>query len=313
MTGTEKNVVYKAFGLSISSSIPLPELAKNSEKESRVDIVIEIADLTKLWNELASSQKKSVVKKDLYMFRIPNIATFCVQQGKRIIVSPVKGTDNAHLSLFILGSCMGALLMQRKILPLHGSALAIDGKAYAIVGDSGAGKSTLATALLNKGYRLLSDDVIAVSLTRNKMPFILPSYPQQKLWQESLKDLGMDKDGYCSVFERETKYAVPVPTKFSAEPLPLAGIFELVKSENEQIEIHRIERLNRLHTLLRHTYRKLLISGFGLREWQFGISASIVNQMDFFQLTRPIYGFTAPQLASLILDTLTKEVNCERS
>ena len=38
---------------------------------------------------------------------------------------------------------MGALLMQRKILPLHGSAIAIDGKAYAFVGDSGAGKSTL--------------------------------------------------------------------------------------------------------------------------------------------------------------------------
>ena len=62
----------------------------------------------------------------------------------------------------------GALLMQRKILPLHGSAVAIDGKAYAIVGDSGAGKSTLASAFLNKGYQLLSDDVIAVSLSQMK-------------------------------------------------------------------------------------------------------------------------------------------------
>ena len=61
---------------------------------------------------------------------------------------------------------MGAILMQRKILPLHGSAIAIDGKAYAIVGDSGAGKSTLASAFLNKGYQLLSDDVIAVSLSK---------------------------------------------------------------------------------------------------------------------------------------------------
>ena len=57
---------------------------------------------------------------------------------------------------------MGAILMQRKILPLHGSAIAIDGKAYAIVGDSGAGKSTLASAFLKRGYQLLSDDVITV-------------------------------------------------------------------------------------------------------------------------------------------------------
>ena len=54
--------------------------------------------------------------------------------------------------------------MQRKVLPLHGSAIAINGKAYAIIGDSGAGKSTLALAFLNRGYRLLTDDVIAVSL-----------------------------------------------------------------------------------------------------------------------------------------------------
>ena len=78
---------------------------------------------------------------------------------------------------------MGALLMQRKILPLHGSAIAIDGKAYALIGDSGAGKSTLASAFLNKGYQLLSDDVIAVSLLNKKYcQLFIPSYPQQKLW-----------------------------------------------------------------------------------------------------------------------------------
>ena len=54
-------------------------------------------------------------------------------------------------AFIFLGTCMGALLMQRKIFPFHGSAIAINGKAYAIVGDSGAGKSTLASAFLKKG------------------------------------------------------------------------------------------------------------------------------------------------------------------
>ena len=51
------------------------------------------------------------------------------------------------------------------------------------VGDSGAGKSTLASAFLNRGYQLLSDDVIPVSLSQNHIPMVTPSYPQQKLWQ----------------------------------------------------------------------------------------------------------------------------------
>ena len=47
----------------------------------------------------------------------------------------------------------GCNIDAKKNFPLHGSAIAIDGKAYAIVGDSGAGKSTLASAFLKKGYQ----------------------------------------------------------------------------------------------------------------------------------------------------------------
>ena len=114
------------------------------------------------------------------------------------------------LRLYILGTCMGAILMQRKILPLHGSAVDIDGKVYAIVGDSGAGKSTLASALLKHGYQLVSDDVIAVSLTHeNPIPFVTPSYPQQNLVGKP-KYFGMDSTNYHSTYVRENKYRVPV-------------------------------------------------------------------------------------------------------
>ena len=86
----------------------------------------------------------------------------------------MNGANEDHVRLYILGTCMGALLLQRKILPLHGSAIAINGKAYAIVGDSGAGKSTLASAFLNKGYQLLSDDVIPVSLSNEEYSYRNP-------------------------------------------------------------------------------------------------------------------------------------------
>ena len=80
------------------------------------------------------------------MIRIPDTAIFSIQEGKQIIVSPMGNTCEDKIRLYILGICMGALLMQRGILPLHGSAINIDGKVYAILGNSGAGKSTLAAA-----------------------------------------------------------------------------------------------------------------------------------------------------------------------
>ena len=109
----------------------------------------------------------------------------------------------------------------------------LDGKVYAIVGDSGAGKSTLASAFLKQGYKLLSDDVIAVSVSQeNPIPYVTPSYPQQKLWQESLNIFGMENSNYRSIYGRENKYCIPVTKALLRHPLPLAGVFELVKTEN---------------------------------------------------------------------------------
>lgn len=300
---------YKAFGLRVLSEIPLPELSQLSEEEDMVDFVIEVGDLTRTWHELAIHPKRFVIRENFVMFQISNTAIFSVEEGKRIIVSPMKGSDEDKIRLYILGTCMGALLMQRRVLPLHGSVVVINGKAYAFIGNSGAGKSTLASAFLSRGYQLLSDDVIAVSLSQDNIPFVTPSYPQQKLWQESLDEFGMEITHYRPLFERETKYAVPVHANFLNESLPLAGVFELVKANNENVELHRIEGLERLRTLFYHTYRRSLISRLGLMEWHFTNSTNIVNKIDMFQLQRPTSGFAVNNLVNLILSTLNEEEN----
>ena len=171
MIKTIKRTVYKAFGFTVSSEIPLQELPNIHVENDVVDIVIEKADLSTLWSENSESKEDFVIKKDLIMFHVSETALFLIKDGSRIFVSPFEGSQEDEIRLFILGTCMGAILLQRKILPLHGSAIAIEGKAYAIVGDSGAGKSTLASAFLNRGYQLLTDDVIAVSFSADNIPY----------------------------------------------------------------------------------------------------------------------------------------------
>jgi hypothetical protein len=309
MLETASVAIYKAFGLKMASDILMPELPLMTEEQEDTpeDVVIEIADLTPLWNRLASEQSKVVARENFLMFQIQETAIFSVQDGKKIIVSPFEGADEAKIRLFILGTCMGAVLLQKRILPLHGSAIAVDGKAYAFVGVSGAGKSTLASTLLGKGQKLISDDLIAVTLSDNHIPMVMPAYPQQKLWQESLNEFGMDTSRFKSVFERESKYLVPVPSKFVAKPLPLAGVFELSERFSEEIQIKPIQGLSRLHTLFNHTFRKSLLHSFGLLEWHFGTIAAISNQIELYQLCRPRAGFTAPEVAALILKTIHKE------
>ncbi|WP_430786409.1 aldolase [Virgibacillus flavescens] len=296
---------YSAFGLNILSHFRLNELSVapiNLQKE----IVINLADLTTLWSKLAIPNKHFVVKENFVLFHIPDVAIFLVQNGNEIFVSPFKDSREDQVRLYILGTCMGALLMQRRTLPLHGSAVAIDGKTYAIVGDSGAGKSTLASAFLNRGYTLLSDDVIPVTLNEINMPIVIPAYPQQKLWVESLDQFGINSENLRPIMDRETKYAVPVTDKFAAEPMQLAGIFELTKTDADEIGIQPIQNLDRLRTLFNHTYRNFLLSRLGLLEWHFGFSAMIVNKLEFHQLQRPTSRFTANELVDIILSKIKK-------
>lgn len=306
MIETINKVVYKAFGLCLHSEIRMPELLPSTSADDEIDVSIRLADLTEVWHSSNKQDDLYVVKENLFMFQVPDTAIFAIQNGDTILVSPVIGAEASKIRLFVLGTCMGALLMQRRTLPLHGSAIAIDGKAYAFVGRSGAGKSTLASALIAKGYHLLSDDVIAVTFDGNDAPMVMPSYPQQKLWQESLTEFGMAASGFEPIFQRETKYLVPVSTHFVAEPLPLAGVFELSRTPSETVEVKPIEGLVRLSTLFCQTFRSTLLERLELMEWHFETSVKLSSSIEMFQLCRPLTGFTAPDLVSLVLKTLRK-------
>jgi hypothetical protein len=306
MIETINKVVYNAFGLCMVSEILMPELSQTNSPVEQKNVFIKRTDLTDFWYKTVKPDEIYVVKENLFMFQVPDTAIFSVQDGNTIHVSPMNGAEDAKIRLFILGTCMGVLLMQRKILPLHGSAIAIEGKAYAFVGHSGAGKSTLASAFLNRGYQLLSDDVIAVAFSDAQVPMVMPAYPQQKLWQESLIQFGMETSSYQSIFQRETKYLVPVSNHFLADPLPLAGVFELSPTASEEVEIRPIEGLARFSTLFFQTFRSSLLANLQLLEWHFQTTAKIMGHIDMYQLRRPNVGFTAPHMASLILKTLHK-------
>ncbi|MFJ7306859.1 aldolase [Peribacillus frigoritolerans] len=299
---------YRAFGLNLFSEIPLPEVPRLGISKDMTDVEIEYGDLSEIWvkQDLLPKQKY-VVEDHMVMFEVPGIAIFKIQEGKKITVSPISNSDEDHIRLYILGTCMGVILLQKKVLPLHGSAIDINGKAYAFIGDSGAGKSTLAAAFLKEGFQLLSDDVIPVSLSKDNKPFITPSYPQQKLWQESLQAFGIEKKDYQPLFERETKFSVPVASSFSNEPLPLSAVFELVKTDRGEVTLQKINQLERFRTLFSHTYRNFLVPRLGLMEWHFMESVNILNSIHMYQLHRPNTGFTVNNLVSQILENINEE------
>ncbi|MCK1993393.1 aldolase [Peribacillus muralis] len=298
MLSTDKTYAYTSFGLTVASDIPLPELEKATGQEA--DVTIRRQDLSNEWGETDPLDRKGfIVDKNRVMFEVPELAVFLIEEGKTITVSFYEAGNENKVRLYLLGSCMGIVLMQRKILTLHGSAIAIDGKAYVFIGESGAGKSTLASSFMNKGYTLLSDDLIALSL-KEGAPWVTPSYPQQKLWLESIHAFEMKETDYEPLFDRITKFSIPVQADFQNTPLPLGGIFELACEDIGAIQLQPIKKLDRLQVLHKHTYRRSIMERMGMMAWHFTYCAECLQSVSIHRIIRPTSAFTAHDLVDAI-------------
>jgi hypothetical protein len=78
-------------------------------------------------------------------------------------------------------------------------------------------------ALLQKGWKMLADDVAIVGLNENQTPTVYPARPGVALWPESINKLEMNLDAspYCDANRR----VCSLPGHFEGQPRPLLGIF----------------------------------------------------------------------------------------
>lgn len=68
---------------------------------------------------------------------------------------------------------------------LHASAVLVNGKAVAFMGQSGRGKSTLAASFATNGFPFLTDDGLQLDAL-DKQPVACPSHASVRLWSDSL-------------------------------------------------------------------------------------------------------------------------------
>ncbi len=137
--------------------------------------------------------------------------------------------DAGLLSLFTVSEALGCILFQRGLLLLHASSVQVGEVAYSFLGEPGAGKSTTATAFVKHGALLLSDDLTAICFDDKNRPYVLPAYPQLKIWENAVDGLKFDKSELAPVAEGINKFSLRPSHNFPAQPVPLAKIFLLHK------------------------------------------------------------------------------------
>lgn len=272
---------YFAYGLGIDSDICFPELL---EVRRGADIKIELANL-EASVKFFPQDKEFFQANDLELYySYDKIGTFLVYQGCKILVYPAPGRDPQLLRQYLLGNIFGALLHQRGLLVLHGSAIKVDGKAVAFVGQSGSGKSTTAASLCTKGYTFVADDLIAIDANGNR-PVVYPAFPQIKLWPDVAELLGYDLSTMPYVIHTENKRSADLTSDFSPDTVPLGRIYIL--KMHEAIKIERLGHQESMIEMVRNSYAvKSLNAGANLRS-HFSQCSKVAEYITICRLERP--------------------------
>ena len=186
---------------------------------------------------------------------------FAVIDGKRVIADVLPDALPGVVETMAVGPVLGTLSYQRGILSLHSNTIVIDGKAVALSGRSGAGKSTLAAILLNRGHRLISDDVLPLREVEGRT-FALPGSQNLRLWGESLDLLGVSKEGLRRAADgAREKYFLPTTEK-TTQPWPLAALIWLERAETERYFFRPSQGIFRTRAIYKATYRQHLAREF---------------------------------------------------
>jgi hypothetical protein len=233
-----------------------------------------------------------------FLLRLNGIANYLVTDGTTITIEPAPTSDAANVRVFLLGEAFNALLHQRGVLPLHGSAIATPWGAVAFVGHSGHGKSTLAGALYQRGYRLLSDDLCVVR-TETGSPMASPAYPALRLWADMLHQLA--GNGSCQrVRAGLEKYYLPTGERFATEAVPLVAVYELTTTNTEELSLSRLDNSDKLAVLVTHTHRGRLLDGLGVRGAHFRQASLVAHQVRVSRVRRPQEPVRLDALVALI-------------
>jgi len=130
----------------------------------------------------------------VYRFHWTDGMEFCVsREGDRAWSCGQETRTVEDIAGYFLGPVMGFLLKLRSVTCLHASAVVAGDSCIAFAGGSGTGKSTTAAAFAQRGFPVLSDDIVAVM--EQDGGFQAPAaQPYVCLWPESVEILFGSRD-----------------------------------------------------------------------------------------------------------------------
>ena len=277
--------LYSCYGLIISSTIPCPELQETTDSAEPDILVTEGKTPAQLTNPNRKAARFSVAEREL-LLEVDGIARFWVRNGNQIVVEKSSSCALDDVRVFLYGTAFGAALLQQGRVPLHATTITNGSSTLAFAGPSGAGKSTIAYTFLQRGWKLVADDVSALSTIGGKL-HAQPAFPSIKLWRDVLETSQFDVSTLKPIRAEFDKYRWNVANRFHSRPALLSHIIGLFPHHGNAIEIEKPTGVEKFKYLTHQTYRRQMIDGMADRSHIFGVWAQTLDQVDLWHIKRP--------------------------
>lgn len=315
---------YSVFGLSIQSNIPVPGLPVSESSPNSMDIQLFLGFPPRANTEISSEPEvlshTSPFQDDLGE---PVVRAWNIDQGaffhlvysdgpefwldrerKRVWALWPDTSSLEDAACYLLGPVLGVLLRYRGVTCLHASAIAVNDCAVAFVGPAGIGKSTTAAALAQRGYAVLSDDIVALE-EKQGVFYVQPAYPHVCLWPESVKLIYGSADAlprFIPNWEKRRMTLEGDEIRFEKRALPLGGVYILDERSVTTPFMEPLTTQGAFVSLVANTYATDFLDR-EMRAKEFGVLSRLVSSVPIHRL----YARQEPLPLNGFCDSLCKQ------
>lgn len=284
---------YIMSGLQVESDLPMPGLIEAEPVVSTPDVRIAQGEVPLELDGSTLSGPNWQMADGRFILRIPGIVRMLLDAGASITWQCEDGTAPGDAAIFISGSGFGLLMHQHGRCILHGSAIAVGGRAVLFCGPSGAGKSTLAAALVAQGFGHVADDQCVLSGLGASEVLVHPDGRAHKLWEQAIEKLDLVDRSGPPVRSELRKFFVQ-PGLASTTPIPLAAIYVLAEARSPELvkgQRVAIEPLNLADAAIAvraNAYRPAMVDRLDQAGLYLHAAAGAMRASGVFRLVRPM-------------------------
>lgn len=222
------------------------------------------------------------------------------------------GTDASHY-LQTIG--MATWLETRNIPCIHANALAInENECILLVAPSRTGKSTLSLKLVECGYTLMTDDMVALYPSRLNKPSVFPSWPNLRLWPDSLDYIkqqnvtSLNDRVTKKVHSRFEKRTVQYEQNAQQSPKSVKAIYYLHRLDNKKCGSCKINSVSSAKALILLLQNSILADAYRPLGVETSRMATLANALEYVPMYELSYNSGLERLNDVVI-SLSRHIN----